>query len=541
MSEEGHRMESEAGQTLRFVSWNVCGLKVKINGRRKLNFVFEELNRQNAKIVFLQETHIGSKNHKILKDKAEALQWKCFFTVYDSQSKGVAILIKEDVPFQYFCHDEDYSGGYLVLFCHLHGEMFTLVNVYNHKDDKDVLNRLQDYLREMAEGVLIVGGDFNEVLDLNFDRNSAGKQLCHSPLWDPFKKFTTSLNLMDTWAYSKPTVREFTCSRITASSRIDMFLLPEDIIKQVSDLVISKTERIELESTRNANMRTNRSISDHEPLVLSMTLSEETRKGEMPQVAACLENEYTYDRDKISGKINGEEILSVIKSLTDSGQQYIDDNSLQDYKKPYYPKTEILKIRFNSWLTGKETSPHFKEHTSSTYLNLDYLIFAKVLAKRLKMLLVCEEKNRINTKTCYSLAFSEKPIHINWRFLKMCLLFLCEHCKSNKLISLKDFNILDYIINEDTEHFSILESILPKSSNSDDLRELQEGCPLTTAILSLVLKYLEIRLRIKFKCITNICHYRQILVFHPYPDDPDFKIMIEEFGLGMNLSELKMN
>lgn len=41
--------------------------------------------------------------------------WKCFFTFFDPQSKRVAILIKDCGKFEYICHDEDFSGGYLVL------------------------------------------------------------------------------------------------------------------------------------------------------------------------------------------------------------------------------------------------------------------------------------------------------------------------------------------------------------------------------------------------------------------------------------------
>uniref|UniRef100_A0A671RRU2 Endonuclease/exonuclease/phosphatase domain-containing protein n=1 Tax=Sinocyclocheilus anshuiensis TaxID=1608454 RepID=A0A671RRU2_9TELE len=102
-------MESSKEQTLCFVSWNICGQK-----NPKIDHYSKE---QQAEIFFLQETYIGPESKPPL-EKPKG--WQSFFTVYDSKSKGVAILIKDGVPFQYLCHDEDYSGGYLVLFCRLH-------------------------------------------------------------------------------------------------------------------------------------------------------------------------------------------------------------------------------------------------------------------------------------------------------------------------------------------------------------------------------------------------------------------------------------
>jgi len=128
----------------------------------------------------------------------------------------------------YICHDEDCTGGYLVLFCRLRGELFTLVDVYQHKDDKDVLNNLTDYLRETAEGVLVVGGDFNTVLDLSFDRKTIAKNPQHTPQRKMFKKLSASLNLIDTWAYFHPTDKKFTYSQNESSSRLDMFLVCDE-------------------------------------------------------------------------------------------------------------------------------------------------------------------------------------------------------------------------------------------------------------------------------------------------------------------------
>uniref|UniRef100_A0AAY5EIL0 Endonuclease/exonuclease/phosphatase domain-containing protein n=1 Tax=Electrophorus electricus TaxID=8005 RepID=A0AAY5EIL0_ELEEL len=129
--------------------------------------LMKTLNSLEAEIVFLQETHVGPEHYQMLENVENGQ--RVDFSVYDPRSKGVAILTRQGVPFEYTCHREDYSGGCLVLFCHLYGELHTLVNVYNHNEDRKVLYRLKDYLKETAEGVLVVGGAFNTVLDHDFD------------------------------------------------------------------------------------------------------------------------------------------------------------------------------------------------------------------------------------------------------------------------------------------------------------------------------------------------------------------------------------
>lgn len=117
-------MTSRRKTSLSFVTWNICGLK---NPPEKLPNLLNILRRFE------------------------------YFTVHSSRSKGVAILIRDNLQFEYICHDEDCSGGYVVLFCRLNGELFTLVNLYKHHKDKLVLNRLKEYLQETAEGVLVEG------------------------------------------------------------------------------------------------------------------------------------------------------------------------------------------------------------------------------------------------------------------------------------------------------------------------------------------------------------------------------------------------
>ncbi|KAF5907160.1 uncharacterized protein DAT39_003123, partial [Clarias magur] len=301
-------MASLVKARLRFVTWNTCGIK---NPSHKFSNILSSLRSMRADIAFIQETHIGPNCYQIL-EKVE--NWNVYFTVHNPRSKGVAIMIRHEVPFEYICHDEDSSGGYIVLFCRLYNELYTLVNVYNHKGDKNVLAKLKDYLRETAEGVLVVGGDFNTVLDPSFDVLTQACRPKQSLLRPFLEDFTSSLNLRDTWSYLNFAPGNFTRHQNECYSRLDMFFMCNDAMKRVCR---SNTESNE--------------ISDHNPLVLELRVHQETGT-QIPKVAWLLEETRSDEEpDRRPGKISGAEILTAIKSLTDSQQRH-DTLDVEYYK-----------------------------------------------------------------------------------------------------------------------------------------------------------------------------------------------------------------
>ncbi len=121
-------LETMAG-TLKLVTWNTCGIRDTADLEQKKNKIGQRLNELQASVAFLQETHIGINDVSHVKDFGG---WKSFYSVHHPRSKGVAILIKNELPFEHIKHDIEPTGSYIVLVCKLYGKCFTLVNVYNH-------------------------------------------------------------------------------------------------------------------------------------------------------------------------------------------------------------------------------------------------------------------------------------------------------------------------------------------------------------------------------------------------------------------------
>ncbi|XP_034158728.2 uncharacterized protein LOC113545468 [Pangasianodon hypophthalmus] len=469
-------MTSQEKSSLHFVSWNTNGIKNTSKSPKKFSKLLNNLSNLQADIAFIQETHVGPKCYKILED---VQNWNVYFTVHSSRSKGVAILIRYEVPFEYICHDEDCSGSYIVLFCRLYDELYTLVNVYNHKADRNVLARLKDYLRETAEGVLVVGGDFNMVLDPSFDRLSSTLLTQKSSQRAILEDFTTSLNLRDTWSYLHFADGGFTRRQNESHSRLDMFFMCKDAMGRVCSSKIQSNE-----------------ISDHKPLVLELRVQQQTG-NKIPKVALQLEETRgDGEPDRRPGKISGAEILSAIKSLTDSEQR--PDTLDVDYYKIYCCQlTETLKRKYNLMIKNKQVP---EAYNSGSIFNVDYLIFSEILAKRLSVLIAPSLKREKKAKFDILLAMTLETDtqEIRWSFLEQTL------------------RRLQQIPFAPPWDFSILGCLLPKVQNfSGERRRLQPGCPLTNTILNLALTQLEdLILRSETECRTSVSFHRQALLIH---------------------------
>ncbi|XP_053351101.1 uncharacterized protein LOC128520752 [Clarias gariepinus] len=489
---------SQGKTSLRFVTWNTHGIR---SPPQKFPNVLRSLSTLQADIVFIQETHVGPDCYKIFTDIKD---WNVYFTVHRSSSKGVAILIRKSIPFTYICHDEDCSGGYIVLFCHLYGELYTLVNVYNHKADKFTLGRLKEYLMEVGEGVLVVGGDFNTVLHPCFDRSPPSSR--NSPLRDILKDFTVSLNLRDTWSYKHFADEGFTRCQNDSQSRIDMFFVRNDSLGQVCNITVEANE-----------------ISDHNPVVLELEVQNLTA-NEFPKVPLLIKTARCHRKpNRIAGKISGAEILHAIKTLPDLKEQTPDQKSVIYYKIHRCQEIEILKMNYNNMLKTNCVSEAFKgfhlsqdKHT----FNVEYLIFSHIVAMRLSAYIIPYVKEVVdrNLKKIFTLTIYKGTQNIRLSFLEIHHTFAKE--LTNKLSPFAP-----------PAKFRILEHLLPNvPGSSGELKRLLPGCPLTSTILNLALNKLDWILNSEMKCMSSVCFQRQALLIHAHESKQEKIVqLIEKF------------
>lgn len=141
------------------ISWNVRGLGNHVKRAK----VFAHLKSLFADISFLQETHIRPKDQARLK-----CNWAghIFHSTFSSKARGVAIVIKKNIPFQHIKTISDVNGRFLIVIGKLYSMHVTLVNIYGpNVDDAGFFRKVFDKIPDFANSTLILAGDYNVVLD----------------------------------------------------------------------------------------------------------------------------------------------------------------------------------------------------------------------------------------------------------------------------------------------------------------------------------------------------------------------------------------
>lgn len=133
----------------------------------------------------------------------------------------------------------------------------TFLNIYApNVDDPDFFQKVFNLIPDLSSTQLIIGGDFNTILDCLLDRHSTRPtNLSNASI--TLNNIIKSLNLVDVWRLQHPTDKEFSffSSVHKSYTRIDYFLTDATL---AADVVISKYYDI--------------LISDHSPVEIKINI-----------------------------------------------------------------------------------------------------------------------------------------------------------------------------------------------------------------------------------------------------------------------------
>lgn len=162
--------------------------------------------------MLLQETYLSNRD----KGQIEK-EWggKIYLTEGTSHSKGLLILISKnlsDLDFQIVYESDRILG----IQCNMNGEKLVIFNVYapcSAGDKQLFLQELEVCVSNFILGSMcFVAGDFNSVLDNDSDIIAGNPHNIHEV--ERFRKWSTSLELNDTWRLFNPKGKEYTWSRV---------------------------------------------------------------------------------------------------------------------------------------------------------------------------------------------------------------------------------------------------------------------------------------------------------------------------------------
>ena len=180
-------------------------------------------------IILLQETHSDKNDENLWKSQWGESAW---FASFSSNSRGVAILIRNSVSVKVISIFRDPGGRFLILKSVLNELPVTLVNIYApNQDDPAFLLEVFAEIDKLESPVLIVGGDFNAVIG-PLDYQGTRQQHFNKKTSEMISVIMEEYGLVDIWRSFHPTLKQYTRHQKSPRvlSRLDFILISSNFL-----------------------------------------------------------------------------------------------------------------------------------------------------------------------------------------------------------------------------------------------------------------------------------------------------------------------
>ena len=185
---------------LTIASLNVRGLRDNTKRRE----VFNWLRKKNYSAYMLQEVHCTENTNHVW-----SAEWgyQAIFSTYKSNKAGVCILFNNNFDFQIEKTYTDPQGRFIICDIKTNEKCFTLGNIYApNEDNPTFFLDFFDHLADFKCDDIIIGGDYNLVLDLEKDK-MGGLTKTHQNSVKVVQEFSEKLDLVDVWRILHPDTR----------------------------------------------------------------------------------------------------------------------------------------------------------------------------------------------------------------------------------------------------------------------------------------------------------------------------------------------
>lgn len=150
-------------------------------------------------------------------------------------SKGVAILFKRNLEFKILSRWYGTEGRYLVLKIDIAGEILTICNIYapvgaEYAQQKIFFDDMNRLLGGIDTENLLIAGDFNLAPDPLLDRKCAKEVGNENQVISKLNSLKEEFGLEDVWRNRNPEQHRFTFHRGFSASRIDFWLIQEQLL-----------------------------------------------------------------------------------------------------------------------------------------------------------------------------------------------------------------------------------------------------------------------------------------------------------------------
>ena len=218
-------------------SIKVCTFNVKgLSDSSKRQQLFYWLKSNNYSICLLQELHCDNTSINLWKK-----EWgdELFLSGNSRNSTGVGILINSNFTYTVKEYCDIITGRMQSLKLSTNDKDYIFLNVYapnNATDNYNFLKRIEDFVISNDSETLIVGGDFNTVIDTEYDKKH-GNINNNKRNRDKINEIIQNNDINDIYRILNPTTKQYTWHsnhKPPIFCRLDYFLVSSNIVNDIS-------------------------------------------------------------------------------------------------------------------------------------------------------------------------------------------------------------------------------------------------------------------------------------------------------------------
>ena len=326
--------------TLKVSCLNCRGL----GNRQKRQQIFNFFHQTAADVILLQETHttIDSANRYKREWKRLSSKHRSYWNSVTSMSCGVAVLIADASALQYIDSKYCPEGRSLTVKVKVRGNTIQFLSVYAPTVPEvrpqyfENLNRFT-----FPDALLITGGDFNMVQNVDLDRSGGTITAAHTKGLQQLLIFQKQQDIKDVWREKNPTTHQYSWSSpdMHIHSRLDRFYISSQL----------QHDYIRQDLTHNT-------WSDHRTLSLYIRIDKQEPRGEGYWK---LNTEYLKDP----------QYTTIINNLiTEWNQQLTNFESFQKWWTDLKTRVKFVTIEYS---TQKKRERNEKVKALQKYLHIE--------------------------------------------------------------------------------------------------------------------------------------------------------------------------
>lgn len=159
-------------------------------------------------------------------------------------SRGVLAMFDRNLSFTTSARHQDDQGRLLALDVIIAGATYSIISIYAPTQDKpreqlETLEKMEGFLQDLESTNILIGGDFNSILNPSLDKNtSTPSHPASEPIRAKIKALQDDWNLVDIWRIRNPTRKSYTFGRGSYSSRLDLFLISTHLSDTANNIKI---------------------------------------------------------------------------------------------------------------------------------------------------------------------------------------------------------------------------------------------------------------------------------------------------------------